>query len=204
MEQQGLIEFVDTEEVKIPVNTVFAYEGANVTFARKGGVVMVNATEMAKKFGKKSTDWTKTESSKRFMKALSEVKNINSSDLVQVTYGNNGGTWMHEDVAIEFGESRKTMSSVEIAEIVGKPHNDVLKAIRKMEPAWEKVHEGKFSRSEYKDSTGRSLPCFELTSGKTKRADHLHRQPAHTLKFRQRWLVHYLTSLIQTCFSCYF
>lgn len=68
---------------------------------------MVNATEMAKKFGKKSTDWTKTESSKRFMKALSEVKNINSSDLVQVTYGNNGGTWMHEDVAIEFGESRK-------------------------------------------------------------------------------------------------
>lgn len=102
MEQQGLIEFVDTEEVKIPVNTVFAYEGANVTFARKDGVVMVNATEMAKKFGKKSTDWTKTESSKRFMKALSEVKNINSSDLVQVTYGNNGGTWMHEDVALEF------------------------------------------------------------------------------------------------------
>lgn len=147
MHEDVAIEFVDIEEVKTPVNTVFAYEGSNVTFARKDGVVMVNATEMAKKFGKKSTDWTKTESSKRFMKALSEVKNINSSDLVQVTYGNNGGTWMQEDVAIEFGESRKTMSSVEIADIVGKPHNDVLKAIRKMEPAWVKVTEGKFSRS---------------------------------------------------------
>ena len=37
------------------------------------------------------------------------------------------------------------MTSIEIAEVTGKPHNDVLKAIRKMEPAWEKVHEGKFS-----------------------------------------------------------
>lgn len=59
--------------------------------------------------------------------------------------------------------TRQTMSSLEIAELTGKPHNDVLKAIRAMEPAWEKVTEGKFSRSEYKDSTGRTLPCFELT-----------------------------------------
>lgn len=64
---------------------------------------------------------------------------------------------------IQFGESRQTMSSLEIAKLTGKPHNDVLKAIRAMEPAWEKVTEGKFSRSEYKDSTGRTLPCFELT-----------------------------------------
>ena len=28
------------------------------------------------------------------------------------------------------------MTSLDIAEISGKPHNDVLKAIRKMEPAW--------------------------------------------------------------------
>ena len=31
------------------------------------------------------------------------------------------------------------MTSIEIAEVTGKPHNDVLKAIRKMEPAWEKT-----------------------------------------------------------------
>ena len=60
-------------------------------------------------------------------------------------------------------ESQKTMSSLEIARLTGKPHNDVLKAIRNMEPAWEKVNGGKFSRVEYKDAKGEMRPCFELT-----------------------------------------
>ena len=59
------------------------------------------------------------------------------------------------------GEQR--MTSVEIAELTGKNHFDVLRAIRKMEPAWEKVTECKFAVSEYKDSTGRTLPCYSLT-----------------------------------------
>jgi phage regulator Rha-like protein len=64
---------------------------------------------------------------------------------------------------IQFGESRQTMSSLEIAKLTGKPHNDVMKAIRAMEPAWEKVNGGKFSRVEYKDAKGEMRPCFELT-----------------------------------------
>ena len=59
------------------------------------------------------------------------------------------------------GEQR--MTSMEIAELTGKNHFDVLRAIRKMEPAWEKITECKFAVSEYKDSTGRTLPCFSLT-----------------------------------------
>ena len=59
------------------------------------------------------------------------------------------------------GEQR--MTSVEIAELTGKNHFDVLRAIRKMEPAWEKITECKFAVSEYKDSTGRTLPCYSLT-----------------------------------------
>lgn len=55
------------------------------------------------------------------------------------------------------------MTSKEIATITGKPHNDVLKAIRAMEPAWYKITEGNFSLSEYTDSTGRKLPMYELT-----------------------------------------
>ena len=47
---------------------------------------------------------------------------------------------------IQFGESRQTMSSLEIARLTGKPHNDVLKAIRAREPAWEKGNGGNFSR----------------------------------------------------------
>ena len=56
---------------------------------------------------------------------------------------------------IEFVDAKQTMSSLEIARLTGKPHNDVLKAIRAMEPAWVKVNGGNFSRVEYKDETQR-------------------------------------------------
>lgn len=56
-----------------------------------------------------------------------------------------------------------TMTSREIAELTGKPHYDVMKAIRKMEPAWAKITGGNFSFSEYKDSTGRTLPMYQLS-----------------------------------------
>lgn len=82
---------------------VFNYEGYDVAFST-GDSVMVNATEMAQKFGdkKKPNFWLKTKASKEFVTSLSEVRKINSSDLVKVIYGDNGGTWMHEDVALEF------------------------------------------------------------------------------------------------------
>ena len=55
------------------------------------------------------------------------------------------------------------MTSLEIAELTGKPHNDVLKAIRKMEPAWRKVNGGNFSLVEYRDKKGQLRPCYQLT-----------------------------------------
>ena len=38
-----------------------------------------------------------------------------------------------------------TMTSLEIAELTGKQHKDVMKAIRNMEPAWVKVQGRKFA-----------------------------------------------------------
>ena len=69
---------------------------------------------------------------------------------------------------IEFVDNpQQTMSSLEIAKLTGKPHNDVMKAIRKMEPAWEKVHEGKFSlmfrETEIGNGATRKDPYYELT-----------------------------------------
>ena len=68
---------------------------------------------------------------------------------------------------IQFGESKLTMSSLEIAKLTGKPHNDVMKAIRAMEPSWEKVSQGKFSLSSRKveqpNGGIREYPCYELT-----------------------------------------
>lgn len=49
---------------------------------------------------------------------------------------------MNEISTIVDGER---MTSLQIAEITSKPHNDVMKAIRKMEPAWQKVQGGNFS-----------------------------------------------------------
>lgn len=80
---------------------VYSYEGSNITFSQ-GENVMVNATQMAKPFGKKAVDFLKLQQTKEFLQELSEVKKITSTELVQVTHGNNGGTWMHEDVALEF------------------------------------------------------------------------------------------------------
>lgn len=63
------------------------YEGNGVSFL-KGKNMMVNATKMAKPFGKMPKDWLKTQSAKDFLKAMTERKKILSTDLVQVTYGN--------------------------------------------------------------------------------------------------------------------
>ena len=59
------------------------------------------------------------------------------------------------------------MTSLDIAELCGKPHNDILKAIRKMEPAWVKINGGKFSLVEYKDSKGELRPCYSLSKTET-------------------------------------
>lgn len=53
-----------------------------------------------------------------------------------------------------------TMSSVEIAERVGKRHCDVMRSIRTMEPAWAKISLRKFASSTYKDERGKQQPCY--------------------------------------------
>ena len=56
-----------------------------------------------------------------------------------------------------------TMTSIEIAEATGKRHCDVLRAIRNMEAAWEKVNGRKFALVDYTDKKGEKRPCFSLT-----------------------------------------
>ena len=57
----------------------------------------------------------------------------------------------------------QTMTSLEIAELTGKNHFDLMRAIRKMEPAWEKVNGCKFALVEYQDRKGEYRPCYQLT-----------------------------------------
>lgn len=55
-----------------------------------------------------------------------------------------------------------TMTSLEIAEVTGRNHKDVMRSIREMEDAWAKVNGRKFALVEYKDAKGEMRPCYSL------------------------------------------
>ena len=46
---------------------------------------------------------------------------------------------------IQLATEAERMTSLEIAQVTGKMHKDVMKAIRNMEPAWEKVNGRNFA-----------------------------------------------------------
>jgi anti-repressor protein len=56
-----------------------------------------------------------------------------------------------------------TMTSLEIAEIAGKQHKDLLRSIRNMEPAWEGASGRKFALAKYIDKQGKPREQYELT-----------------------------------------
>lgn len=60
---------------------------------------MINATEMAKPFGKVPAHFLRNEQTLSFIDAL---RNRNSLEPVKVIYGDNGGTWMHQKLALKF------------------------------------------------------------------------------------------------------
>ena len=52
---------------------------------------------------------------------------------------------------IQFSNDEQRMTSLEIAEVTGKSHKNVMQSIRNMEPAWKKVNGLKFQLVDYKD-----------------------------------------------------
>lgn len=66
---------------------------------------MVNATEMAKPFGKRCNDFLSSKSTKELIYSLSVKTGISATELVVVNQGgNNQGTWLHEDLALIFAQ----------------------------------------------------------------------------------------------------
>ena len=55
------------------------------------------------------------------------------------------------------------MTSLEIAEVTGKQHYHLMRDIRNMETAWEKVNGTKFGLVDYRDAKGELRPCYSLS-----------------------------------------
>lgn len=86
------------------INETFQYNGNPITF-QKGNNLMMNATEMAKPFGKRPGKWLELPSTKEFLATLSTVRKSDSDFVITINGGTTEkgkGTWMHEDVALEF------------------------------------------------------------------------------------------------------
>lgn len=81
------------------------YHGSTIAFEKVEGKMMVNATQMAKPFGKRTRDWLITQQSQDLLKAMSETRNLASTDLQFVKKGGtNQGSWFQEDIALLFAQ----------------------------------------------------------------------------------------------------
>lgn len=91
---------------------IFSYHGSEICFKADKDSVMINATEMARPFNKRPIDWIRLGTTQEFLTTLREVRNPHitpeeSAGLIITERGNfsdgrEQGTWMHEDVALEF------------------------------------------------------------------------------------------------------
>jgi hypothetical protein len=63
----------------------------------------MNATEMAKSFGKQPIEWLRTKASKEYLDVLTKLRKCSLTDLQLITKGGDKpGTWFIREVAIEF------------------------------------------------------------------------------------------------------
>lgn len=85
---------------------VFNYNGSNITFSSENGV-MVNATEMARAFDKRPIDYLRLPTTIELINAIVRKSHISESQLIITKQGssiNGGGTWLHEDIALDFAQ----------------------------------------------------------------------------------------------------
>ncbi|PUA41446.1 DNA-binding protein [Pseudomonas protegens] len=80
----------------------FYYEGQAVRFNSDG---WINATDVAKRFGKRPVDWLKQAETKEYLNALAEALTCDAGSLVETSKARSdrgGGTWFHPKLAVAF------------------------------------------------------------------------------------------------------
>jgi hypothetical protein len=87
------------------------FQGQDIAFDLFRGDLMVNATEMAKPFGKRARNWLRLDSTKSLIKAIKSDRKENFKELTSELFeesillekrGQHGGTYMCEDLALAF------------------------------------------------------------------------------------------------------
>ena len=83
---------------------VYDYKGSQISFI-SGDNVMINATQMAKPFGKRPNDYLSLPSTNELLNAITRKYGIAENQLVITERGGlNPGTWLREDVALDFAQ----------------------------------------------------------------------------------------------------
>lgn len=80
----------------------FHYQGKAVRFNSEG---WINATDVAKRFGKRPVDWLKQAETKEYLSALAEALTCDAGSLVETSKARSdrgGGTWFHPKLAVAF------------------------------------------------------------------------------------------------------
>lgn len=76
------------------------FDGESVRFNSDG---WINATDAAKRFGKRPIDWLKQDETKQYLGVLAEALNCDPEPLLETRRGRyQSGTWLHPKVAVAF------------------------------------------------------------------------------------------------------
>lgn len=84
---------------------VMKFHGSQIAFEEINGKMMVNATQMAKTFGKTPKDWLRTQQAKDLVNVVAVRQKCLTNDLQEVRQGGvNQGTFFQKDVALFFAQ----------------------------------------------------------------------------------------------------
>jgi hypothetical protein len=92
-------------DLSVKLSKIFSYNGHNVSFIKTSYGILLNATQMAKAFNKKPAEYLRLPSVNQLIKSMVGFSHLSENQIVTTMLGspeNGGGTWMFEDLAIDF------------------------------------------------------------------------------------------------------
>lgn len=100
-------EILTSEPNEMGLSTIFNYNGNNVAFIKTSYGILINATDMARPYNKRPVDYLRQIYVNELVSTIVSQTHISKDQLVIKMRGsseNGGGTWLYEDVAIDFAQ----------------------------------------------------------------------------------------------------